>query len=94
MGNDQYRQLTSDCFFARAEWWDATAGDWRVVQITDGEGIVAAFPFAIRKKWIWTRVEQPSLTPRVPVFFRPGTSFLKRRRLLSQLIERLPRYDE
>ncbi len=93
MGTDAYRKLAPAGFFARADWWDAAAGDWHCATLFDDHGLLAAFPYAVRKKWGMTFIEQPPLTPRVSVYFRHPFSIGKRQRILSELLARLPAYD-
>ena len=93
MGTDEYRKLASNAFFSRPEWWDAAADEWRCAAVFDDRGIVAAFPYVLRKAWGMRIIEQPPLTPRVSVYFRENMSVGKRQGLLSELIARLPPYD-
>jgi hypothetical protein len=93
LGKDLYRRIAPASFFARPDWWDAAAGDWRCAAVVDDNGLAAAFPYVVRKKWGLRFIEQPPLTPRIPVYFRDAVGLGKKHELLARLIASLPPYD-
>lgn len=82
-------------------WWlDATAGvgGWGVVVAESQGELVGALPFSIKKKYGFTALTQPPLTPRLgPWIVTKFHDFYKQRefehKVLTDLCSRLPKFD-
>ena len=103
---DLYRRLTakepSIPIFSRDWWLDATAGDenWDVALVRNGNQVLAAMPYAMRRRYGMKALGQPALTQTLgPWLFPmdPGTSEAKKlaqeKDLMHALIDQLPGFD-
>lgn len=82
------------------EWWlDAVApGKWEAVIVKRGNEIVARLPYVIEKKFGFTILKQPPLTPTLGPWLRstdakPSKRLSIQKELIWELLELLPRYD-
>lgn len=86
--------------FSRAWWLDAAAGkdNWDVALIEEDESIVAALPYAMRRKFGFTLLTHPPLTQTLGPWLRPASmshtkQLSRQKELMAALIARLPRFD-
>jgi hypothetical protein len=86
--------------FSRDWWLDATAGPeaWDVAVVQKGTQVVAAMPYALRRRFGLKVVGQPALTPKLGPWFRPfegkpATMLAAERELMQALIDQLPDFD-
>lgn len=100
---DRFRQLcaqeTSIPIFCRDWWLDAVApGQWDVALVETGGRVVAAMPYALRRRWGLRVIAQPPLTQFAGPWVAPSEGREQRRLemekdLYSALIDQLPRFD-
>lgn len=103
---DLYRQLTekepSIPIFSRDWWLDATAGseNWDVAMVRNGNQVLAAMPYVVRRRYGMKVLNQPALTQTLGPWLcpmDPGTSEAKRlaqeKELMHELIDQLPAFD-
>lgn len=86
--------------FSRAWWLDATAGPagWDVALVRKGDEVLAAMPYAIRKRYGFKALTQPALTQKLGPWFRsthgkPATRLAREKELMQALIDQLPPFD-
>ena len=86
--------------FAQYWWLDAASrgGGWDVVTVTQGGRTKAALPYEVRRRGGFRILTQPPFTPRLgPWIHRDGGSRAKvqstEERLMTALVDRLPRFD-
>lgn len=93
------QRATSYHLFQEPWWLDAVApGAWREIVLEDQGRIVARWPYVERRRWGVVAVTQPPLTPTLGPWLAvsgiPTSPRLAREKeLMSQLIQRLPRFD-
>lgn len=82
------------------EWWlNAVApGQWDAVVVKKGNEIAARLPFFIEKKYGFTALTQPPLTPMLGPWLRPidakhSKQLSTQKELIWELLEKLPRHD-
>lgn len=101
---ERYRNLCrndlSIPLFSRDWWLDATAGraNWDVAIVEKNGAIVASLPYSIKRRFGFTVVGQPLLTPALGPWFAPvkGRSaalLSHQRECMEMLIEQLPKFD-
>lgn len=100
---ETYRKLceieSSIPMFSQAWWLDAVAGnEWSVVLEKKGDKVVGTLPFVERKRFGFTILAQPELTPSLGPWIRPTQkSYPKRlafeKDVLGALVDKLPQYD-
>ena len=88
--------------FFQAWWLDAVCdGTWDVALVQDEDGvIVAALPYQIEKKWGFTLLRTPRLTPYLGPIFLPSQVLNEGMQrwdwedeMIAALLQQLPRYD-
>ena len=82
------------------EWWlEAVApGQWDVVVVKKGDELVARLPFVIEKKYGFTILTQPPLTPMLGPWLRATNAkhskqLSTQKELIWELLKKLPRHD-
>ena len=84
------------------DWWlDAVCGstdNWDVALVKKGESIVATMPYYLKRKFGFTVITQPPLTPTLGPWLRPSTAkyskaLSEQKELMELLIGQLPLYD-
>jgi hypothetical protein len=97
-----YRELCAQeptiPLFARDWWLDAAAGEanWDVAVVQGGSEIVAAMPYMLKKRFGFTVVGQPTLTPSLGPWMRSHTGkdvIGQQKKLQEELLNQLPRFD-
>jgi len=101
----QYRALCkqneSIPIFSKDWWLDAVCGEenWDVCLIDKSEEIIGALPYYIKRKLIWTPIRMPILTQTMGPWLRfpPNQKLTSRisyeKKVLSELIQQLPKFD-
>lgn len=100
----KYRELCLEenriPIFSRDWWLDATAGvdGWDVALVEQGDTVVAAMPFVLRRRYGFRVVGQPPLTQTLgpwlrPDLEKPAQATGSEKKVMGQLIEQLPSYD-
>jgi hypothetical protein len=90
---------TSFCLFQDPWWLDLTTdGNWDEAIVTNPEGVIARLPYRTLRRYGATILTQPRLTPYAGPWFRPSSAkasnqFSERRRLTTELLSQLPRFD-
>lgn len=93
---DQYIALAHRLpVFMQAWWLDATcSADWDVALVKKDGNIIAVWPFQKERKWIFSIVRNPLLTPYLgPFFLQEFSSSADRNDCLKQLRQQLPKVD-
>ncbi len=82
------------------EWWlDAVApSQWGAVVVNKGNEIAARLPFFIEKRYGFTALTQPPLTPMLGPWLRgtdakPAKQLSSQKELIWELLEQLPKHD-
>lgn len=104
-GKDRYLRWSAGQLdipiFSRGWWLDAVCdkGGWDVVLFEDHGRVVAALPFYLKRRGLFSIITMPQLTPVLGpyVAYPPGLSHTKRlgleKRVLADMIARLPPAD-
>ncbi|HYD78290.1 MAG TPA: GNAT family N-acetyltransferase [Paucimonas sp.] len=86
--------------FSRSWWLDAVAGEdgWDVAVICKGNEVVAAMPYAVRRRYGMTTLGQPPLTQKLGPWLRsydsrPATRLAQEKEWMQGLIDQLPAFD-
>jgi hypothetical protein len=101
---NKYRSLcaieASIPIFSQAWWLDATVGEesWDVALVESGDVIVAAMPFALRRRFGFKMLGQPILTQTLGPWLRDSkgksaTILARQKKLLESLIAHLPPFS-
>ncbi len=101
---EKYRALCvaekSIPIFSRDWWLDATAGSeaWDVALVEQEDVIVAAMPYALRRRYGFSVIGQPPLTQTLGPWMRPDGPKPARyaasdKKIMSELIGQLPAFD-
>lgn len=101
---EQYRALCASeqsiPLFAKAWWLDAAAGidNWDVALVESGGKVVAALPYIVKKRYGFTVLSQPALTPALGPWFqesarKPSVTLALQKDWMKELIDQLPRFD-
>jgi hypothetical protein len=91
--------MTSYCLFQEPWWLDAVApGAWRALEVAPGRQIAARMPIVVTRRWGFTMIRQPPLTPTLGPWVRPSSTNIvsrmsEQKRLLNELIDQLPEWD-
>lgn len=103
----KYRELckreSSIPMFSRDWWLDAVIGEnnWDVAIVERGEEIIASFPYAIKRKLIFTILSMPILTQTLGIWIKYPerqkqkyvTKLSYEKEIFSTLIDKIPSYD-
>lgn len=85
--------------FSQAWWLDATCGnDWDVSLVEKDNEIVAAMPYAIKKRFGFTLLSQPALTQNLGPWIKISTASYSKalsqeKDIMQNLIEQLPKHQ-
>lgn len=102
---EQYRQFCQNekdiPIFSKDWWLDAVCGvdNWDVVLVEKGGQIVGALPYFVKKRYGFFRISMPQLTQNMGVYIKypPGQKYYKKlsweKEIMSELIEKLPKFD-
>lgn len=100
---EEYVKFANDtelALFAQPWWLNAVCGEdnWNVVIFQEGGSTVAALPYYIERKYGFTYICQPPLTPRLGPWMLPlrgkySKQLSKQKKILTSLIEQLPDFD-
>ena len=100
---EKYRRLvqTQEMVIFLEPWWlDIVCGkeNWDVVIIEEAGALVAAFPYCMRRKYGFTWLFQPPLTPRLGPWLSPSegkyaSQFSRQKKKMALLVEQLPDFD-
>jgi hypothetical protein len=90
---------TSYCLFQEPWWLNLTTqGNWEEAVVRNGEGVIARLPYRRIVRYGAAILTQPRLTPYGGPWFRPSSAkssnqFSERRKLTTELLGQLPRFD-
>lgn len=86
--------------FSRAWWLDAAAGkdNWDVALIEEDGSVIAALPYAMKRRFGFTLLTHPPLTQTLgpwlrPTVATPAKQLSRQKELMGGLIDRLPPFD-
>lgn len=95
----QFAEQTALPLFFQPFWLDMVSDEWNAIYAENNGEIQAVWIIATERKLGFTIIRNPLLTPYLgPLFFLPenlseNKKELQEEKLLSQLIQQLPRYD-
>lgn len=95
------KQEEKICLFSKAWWLDVVCGKekWDVVLVEKNGQIIASMPYYIKRRAIFTAIKQPILTKRMgpyikyPKGLKYSSSFSWDKKIMDELIEKLPKVD-
>lgn len=105
MSKDEYRQLCrteKDIPIFSKDWWlDAVCGDgnWDVILVKRGGQIVASMPFYKKRKLFFNIITMPPLSQHIGIWLKyPDNQKYEKKlsyekEILTEIIERLPKFD-
>jgi hypothetical protein len=104
MSKVAYRELCNSedsiPLFSRAWWLDATAGcnNWNVVNVMNGQEIIATMPYIYQKRFGFNILTQPVLTQSLGPWFKHGSikstnQLTFHKKVMQSLIDQLPPFD-
>jgi hypothetical protein len=91
--------MSSYCLFQEPWWLDAVApGAWRSLEVNRGEKIAARMPIVLQRRYGFTIISQPPLTPTLGPWIdltstKVTTRIAEEKVLFNSLIDQLPRWD-
>lgn len=97
--NDDQPARASFCLFQDPWWLNLTcSGHWEEASVTNSDGVIARLPYRTLRRYGATVLTQPRLTPYAGPWFRipaakASNQFSERRRLTTELLSQLPRFD-
>jgi hypothetical protein len=90
---------SSFCLFQDPWWLNLTAsGQWDEAVVSNSDGVIARLPYRTLRRYGATVLTQPRLTPYAGPWFRASAAkssnqFSERRKLITELLSQLPRFD-
>jgi hypothetical protein len=91
--------MNSYCLFQEPWWLDAVApGAWRSLEVSRGEKTAARMPIVLQRRYGFTIIRQPPLTPTLGPWMdlastKLTTRIAEQKELFNNLIDQLPRWD-